>query len=155
MYNELINNATKEYPFIIKHINIKYIPHFHQETEIVYVLDGELTFTLGMFSCKIKKGEICIIPSCFIHNLYTENYSETYVMKLYTIDDLNNIYLENNILTKNDSGYEKLYHYIYNIINENEKKEKYYKLAVNINVDKISYLYLEKESIIRLTVKSN
>ena len=30
MYNELINSATKEYPFLIKHINVKYIPHFHQ-----------------------------------------------------------------------------------------------------------------------------
>ena len=145
MYNELINSATKEYPFLIKHINVKYIPHFHQETEIVYVLDGELTFTLGMYSYIIKKGDICIIPSRLIHNLYTESYSETYVMKLYSIVDFSNIHLENHILTKKDSGYEKLYNYIYDIINENEKKEEYYKLAVNIHAENI-FLFILRET---------
>ena len=83
MYHEQVNNATQTYPFIIEHLNIKYIPHFHQEPEIVYVLDGMLTVSLGAFNCVIKKGDICIIPPDVIHNLYTHAYSKTFVVKLY------------------------------------------------------------------------
>ncbi len=137
MFNELFNNATKEYPFLIEHLNVKYIPHFHKETEIVYVLDGELIFTLGNSTYKIKSGDICIIPPLLIHNLYTEEYSKTFVMKLYSAADLSNIHLQNHIMHPIDSGYNKLYNYIDNIINENKNKEEHYKLAVNINAENI------------------
>lgn len=145
MYNERINNATKEYPFLIKHINVKYIPHFHEETEIVYVLEGELLFTLGMKSYTIKKGDICIIPPQLIHNLYTEIYSETYVIKLFPIVDLTNLRLEKHILTKNDAGYEKLNQYIHSIKRENEEREEYYKLAVNMLSENI-FLFILRET---------
>ena len=145
MYNELINNATKEYPFLIKHISVKYIPHFHEETELVHVLEGELIFTLGMSSYTIKKGDICIIPPCLIHNLYTESYSETYVMKLYPRADLSNLHFDNHILTKKDAGYEKLHKYIHNIKEEDEKKEGHYQLAVNINAENI-FLFILRET---------
>lgn len=42
MYHEVINHATRQYPFLIEHIDVKYIPHFHEEIEIVYVIDGNL-----------------------------------------------------------------------------------------------------------------
>ena len=144
MYNEQINNATKDYPFLIKHINVRYIPHFHEEAELVYVLEGELLFSLGMESYQIKKGDICIIPPHIIHNLYTENYSETFVMKLFPILDLSHICLDNHILKKNDTGYEKLCRYIKNIKDENEKRAAYYKLAVNTNAQHI-FLFILRE----------
>ena len=112
MWNELINSATKEYPFLIKHTNVKYIPHFHQETEIVYMISGELVFTLGMNSYRIREGDICIIPSRLIHNLYTQEQSESFVMKLYSVADLSNIHLENPILRQEDPGYEILRGYV-------------------------------------------
>ncbi|MBQ9859599.1 MAG: helix-turn-helix transcriptional regulator [Clostridia bacterium] len=145
MYNELINNATKDYPFLIKHINVKYIPHFHEETELVYVLEGELLFSLGMESYQIKKGDICIIPPHIIHNLYTEVYSETFVMKLFPILDLSHLRMDNHILKKDDPGYEKLSIYIKNIKDENETRAAYYKLAVNSNVQQV-FLFILRET---------
>lgn len=145
MYNELINNATKEYPFLIKHLNVKYIPHFHQETELVLVTEGELLFTLGMSAYTIKKGDICIIPPHLIHNLYTESYSETYVMKLYPIVDLSSIRLEKHILTEKDLGYDRLRNYILGIFQENEKQEAQHQLAVNIYAESI-FLFILRET---------
>ena len=145
MYNELIHNATEDYPFLIKHINVKYIPHFHKETELVYVLEGELLFHLGMECYQIKKGDICMIPPHIIHNLYTEVYSETFVMKLFPILDLSHLYLDNHILKKGDPGYEKLCGYIKNIKDENETRAAHYKLAVNTNVQQI-FLFILRET---------
>lgn len=150
MFNELFNNATKEYPFLIEHLNVKYIPHFHKETEIVYVLDGELTFTLGNSMYTIKKDDICIIPSGLIHNLYTEDYSKTYVMKLYSVVDLSNIHLENYIVTKNEQGYEKLLSFIKNIMNENSRKDEHHELAVNINAENILLFILRETKYYKL-----
>ena len=145
MYKELINYATKEYPFLIKHVDIRYIPHFHEEAEIVYVLDGELIITLGTNNRIAKKGDICIIPPRIIHNLYTENHSETFVMKLYPIADMNNIYLENNIFSTSDISCRKLLQYITDIMKEDEHKKSHYDLAVNINIQKI-FLWILRET---------
>lgn len=145
MWNELINNATREYPFLIKHLNVRYIPHFHQESEIVYVMKGELTFTLGTVGHIIREGDICIIPSRLIHNLYTEEYSETFVMKLYSVADLSTIHLEQHILHRGDPGYDTLHDYVLTIIAENEKKNKHYQLAVNIYAEKI-FLFILRET---------
>lgn len=144
MYNEQVNYATKDYPFLIKHENVKYIPHFHEETEIVQVLEGELLFTLGIECYSIKAGDICIITPQQIHNLYTETYSLTYVMKLFPIVDLSGLRLETPILTKADPSYEKLNNYIHNIIRENENQEECYKLAVNVQAESI-FLFILRE----------
>lgn len=144
MWNELINSATKEYPFLIKHISVKYIPHFHQETEIVYVMAGELTVTLGVNSYRVREGGICIIPSRMIHNLYTEDYSECFVMKLYSAVDLSNIHLEQYIFRENVCGYEALHGYVEAIIEEHSKKQAHYELAVNILAESIFLFILRK-----------
>lgn len=145
MYNELINTATKEYPFLVNHVNVKYIPHFHEETEIVYVIRGEFVFTLGMLSSIAKEGDICIIPSKMIHNLYTEHYSETFVMKLYSIVDLSNIHLDKYIISQSDPGYQQIHEYICRIMVENDQKNDHYKLAVNINAENI-FLFILRET---------
>ena len=145
MYNELINNATRDYPFLIKHVNVKYIPHFHEETELVYVLEGELLFSLGMESYPIRKGDICIISPHLIHNLYTEAYSETFVMKLFPILDLSNLRLDDPILRKDDPGYEKLCGYIRSIQDEHETRAAHYKLAVNALAEQV-FLFILRET---------
>ena len=79
MYLELINSATPSYPFLKEHKNVRYVPHFHDETEIVYVIKGELELTIGSSRYIVMKDDICIIPTEVIHNLYTYTTSETFV----------------------------------------------------------------------------
>lgn len=136
MYHKQVNNTTQSYPFIIEHLNIKYIPHFHQEPEIVYVLDGILTVSLGTFNC-IKKGDICIIPPDATHNLYTNAYSKTFVIKLYPFIDLSNIGFTHHILIPSHPLYDKLLHCITGILYESNAGRIAYELAVNILADKI------------------
>lgn len=144
MYREFVNNATKTYPFLIEHTDVRYIPHFHEETELVYVSDGELEFTLGTQSYTVKKGDICIIPSGLIHNLYTNTHSSTFVMKLYPIVDLTGIRLNEYIISKGAKSYELIYNCIEEIIKENKEKTPAYELAVNILAEKLFLIVLRE-----------
>ena len=144
MYRELINRASQAYPFLIRHTDVRYIPHFHPETELVYLIDGELTFTLGMQSHTVRTGDICIITPDAIHNLFTENHSTSYVMKLYPAVDLSDILFENTILHPGDPGYDKLQRYILEIMRENETRGAAYELAVNICAESIFLLLLRE-----------
>jgi len=144
MYRELINCATPSYPFLKKHKNVKYVPHFHEETEVVYVIKGELELTLGNSRHIVKTGDICIIPSDVIHNLYTYTISETYVIKLYPIVDLSNIRLQSNVITSNDRCYGVLKEYIDNIMREEDARKDAYELAVNVNAELISIFLLRE-----------
>lgn len=137
MYHEQVNSATQICPFIIEHLNVRFIPHFHREPEIVYVLDGTLTVSLGAFNCVIKKGDICIIPPNAIHNLYTHTYSKTFVIKLYPFFDLSSIGFTHHILNQNHSLYDKLLQYITEILYERDTALIGYELAVNTLAERI------------------
>lgn len=153
MYRELVNYATQTYPFLIKHTDVRYIPHFHEETEIVYVTEGELEFTLGTKSYLIKKGDICIIPSGHIHNLYTYSHSKSFVMKLYPIIDLSGMQLKNYIISQSFHFYDQIVEYITEIISENDSKTQGFELAVNINAEKLFLFILRKMEYVILDKK--
>ena len=137
MYHEVINYATKTYPFLIEHKNVKYIPHFHDELEVVFVLEGSLNVTLSSHSFTLKKDEICIITPGLIHNLYSYKNNKTYVMKLFPITDLSKIPLTNMVLSPGDEDYDTLRGYITDIMHENQNKELGYEISVNISAEKI------------------
>lgn len=163
MYHEVINYATKKYPFLIEHIDVKYIPHFHEETELVYVLEGDLNVTIEDNSFILKKGEICIFTPGLIHNLYSYESNKTFVMKLFNVVDISNIKLINNVVSPGSENYEVLRKYISDIMYENKNKIKGYELSVNISAEKIFLLIirnmnhhlLEHTAQIKLTNKSD
>ena len=144
MFYEHVNSASADYPFLVHHNNIKYIPHFHNETEIVLVEDGELELTLDHNVTTLKKGEIAIIPCKVIHNLYTKKNSKTFVIKLFPIVNLEEVRLKSYILSEKDTLYTELLQLIQNIINENTAKEKEYAIAVNIYAQQIFLFVLRK-----------
>ena len=144
MYRELINRASQAYPFLIQHTDVRYIPHFHPETEVVYVIDGQLTFTLGMQSHTVSAGDICIITPDAIHNLFTEEHSTSYVMKLYPAADLSDIQFEQAIIHPGHRSYDKLHEYILRVMEENETRTPAYELAVNICAESIFLLLLRE-----------
>lgn len=150
MHHEKINYATKKYPFLINHSDLKYIPHFHDETELIYVLEGNLDVTIESKSFTLKEGEICIITPEVIHNLYSYEPNKTFVMKLFPVVDLSNIELANNVIKPNDDNYQVLKNYISEIMSENKNKKLGYELCVNINAEKILLMILRNMKYKRL-----
>lgn len=163
MYHEVINHATKQYPFLIEHIDVKYIPHFHEETELVYVLDGNLNVTIENNSFILKKGEICIITPGLIHNLYSYESNKTFVMKLFPVIDLSNIQLVDTLVSPGSENYGLLRKHVSDIMLENKNKTIGYELSVNISAEKIflliirnmKYRRLEDTAQIKLANKSD
>lgn len=144
MFYEHINSASADYPFLVRHHNVKYIPHLHDETEIVLVEDGEIELALDHNTTVLKKGEIAIIPCKVIHNLYTKKSSKTYVIKLFPIVDIEEIKLKSYILSKKDENYSEIINIIQNIMNEDNAKVSEYELAVNICAEQIFLFILRK-----------
>lgn len=150
MHHEVINFATKQYPFLIEHTDVKYIPHFHDETEIVYVLDGSITVTIENESYILKKQEICIITSGLIHNLYSHEPSRVLVMKLFPVIDLGNVQLAGAVIRPGTKNYDLLKKHISDIMLEDEKKAIGYELSVNISAEKILLLIIRNMEYRRL-----
>lgn len=144
LFKELINTATQTHPFLIEHLDVRYIPHFHEELELVYVLDGELLVTLGSTTYTAQKGDVCIIlPNC-IHNLFTNIHSKTFVTKIYPIAEINNIKLATNIYSADTPICEELKSYLSAMITENHSKESGYELSVNICASNIQLMIIRK-----------
>lgn len=162
MYRELINNASQLHPFLIEHTDIRYIPHFHQEPEIVYVLSGELTCTLGMDNCVMQAGDICVIPPNTVHNLYTPQASKTFVIKVYPIPGLTNIFLHTPMITAENSHHPRLQQFLLEIIREHKSKPIAYETAVNtllnlfflLLIRNVEYYELDSKILIKYTHES-
>lgn len=144
MFHEHINSANASYPFLVHHTNVRYIPHLHNETEIVLVEDGEIELTLDHSITVLKKGEIAIIPCKEIHNLYTNKSSKTFVIKLFPIINIEEIKLKKYILSENDENYSEIFKLIQNIMNEDKAKNNEYELAVNICTSQI-FLFILRQ----------
>ena len=142
MHYETINNASERYPFLIEHQNVKYIPHFHKELELVYVLDGVLEVTIGDNAFSLSKGEICVITSELIHNLYSLKNNRSFVIKIFPYPKLDDIILKSCVIKPSDKIYPSLKTDIESIIKEDKKKELGYELAVNACVQSILLLIL-------------
>ena len=163
MYREAINHATKKYPFLIEHTNVKYIPHFHDEPELLYVIEGSLSVTIESNNFTLKKGDICIFTPGLIHNLYSYDHNRTFVMKMFPVVDLGNIQLCNNTITPDNEVYEELLENVNSIMAENKEKKKGFELCVNICAEKIfltiirdmKYITLENNAQIKLENKSD
>lgn len=150
MYHETINFATKDYPFLVEHTDVKYIPHFHNEPEIVYVIEGKVNVTIENNTHTITEGDICIFTPCLIHNLYSYESSKTFVMKLFPSPYLGNIQLYNNIIHPCDEVYDKLLETIKCIMTENKAKNTGYELCVNICAEKIFLLIIRNMKYLKL-----
>ena len=144
MYKELINSATKTQPFLIEHLNVKYIPHFHGELELVYVLEGQLQLTLGSAVYTMEQEDICIIPPNCIHNLFTHTHSKTVVAKIYSTGDFDHIRLAESILSPGFPVYEELKESLLSMMEENNRKQSGYELSVNMHASNILLLILRK-----------
>ena len=142
---------------------MKYIPHFHEEPEVVYVMDGSISITIENNSFTLNEGDICIFTPELIHNLYSYKPNKTFVMKLFPAVDLKNIQLHNNVVRRGDKAYDEILENIKQIMKENEEKATDYELSVNICAEKIflsiirnmEYSALGKNEQVKLENKSD
>lgn len=130
---EDINKATAEYPYIkITNYDMDYVNHIHEETEVVYVLEGKLGVIVDSNDMMLYDGDICIITPGQVHNLVATDYNKVCIMKLYNYLDLSGLKLHSNIVVREDEAYNQIKSFVDNIISEDFHRHIGYKSAVNI-----------------------
>lgn len=80
---EEIHRAETDKPYVDTAMhNIKYRSHYHEETELVYVVEGSVTLNVEDSSFALVKGDVAIVMPYRIHSLYTVGNSHLYIFKL-------------------------------------------------------------------------
>ncbi len=143
VFFEDIHRATKDFPYFDMHMqNINYLPHFHNEIEIISVRHGEVDITSENENFTAVQGDISIFMPREIHSFSSKNENHVYVMKIYC----------KNSVEKTDFSNFRMVHklaphgsVLNNVINglldriaiETEKKTVGYTFAVNSLTNKI------------------
>lgn len=82
---ERVNYATAEAPFIsAKARNIRSIPHYHREIEVVRCNFGKIKITAFNRNFELKAGDIIFFMPYEIHSIISDVNAEAVVMKIYT-----------------------------------------------------------------------
>lgn len=83
------------YPISFSKYNIKkgngVIPHWHENIEIIYVTEGELTVCLDAEKFYIKSGDVLVVNSNIMHQYSTEIDRSMYYCLIISIDFLNQL----------------------------------------------------------------
>ena len=80
---EEIHRAEADKPYVDTTMHdIKYRPHYHEETELVYVVEGSVTLGVEDSSFALVEGDVAIVLPYRSHSLYTVGNSHLYIFKL-------------------------------------------------------------------------
>ena len=64
-------NYESDLPISIQICNMEnYPPHYHQDIEIIYVLEGELQFRNGPFDYLLVEGDVFTNNRCEVHSMH-------------------------------------------------------------------------------------
>lgn len=133
-----------------------FIPHWHQNPELLYFKKGEASVSIDTEILSAKAGDIVIAPSNYLHKISSDSYTEYYCLipdlefcKKFGIepDSINYIHRISD---------ERLNRKMDNIISEFNKKDSYYKpiiLAEIISLLSYAARYYTAASPVRLRKK--
>jgi len=137
LFYETVHNASADYPYFDEDMrNINYISHFHEEIEIIMVIDGVVEITDGTEHIKAEKDDICVFMPGTIHGFTSTDSNHLYVMKLHCKNseekiDFLNLRLKSCLLEKESPLYNCIYENIHKIALEKKQKKYGYGFAVN------------------------
>jgi|GEM_PF-3250722 quercetin dioxygenase-like cupin family protein len=71
--------------------NKTFIPHFHKQQEIYYIISGEGLLSVNKYDRKVEPGSTAVIPEKAEHSLKNTGYSEMKVFYVFSADSFNEI----------------------------------------------------------------
>ncbi len=85
IFFEDIHKAARDFPYFDSNTkNINYISHFHEETEVVLVLTGEVDIHCEIGSFTAKEGDVCVFFPSEIHNFSSKVKNRLCIMKIHS-----------------------------------------------------------------------
>lgn len=133
---ERVNQATGGYPFLEWNArNLSYIPHLHEEMEVIYAAQGPVTVTAGLCTQQLEEGELYVFMPFEIHDVATQPGSVAYILKLPPHRELPEVdfaavRLGQSRFSPGDPQYGPLKEQVLSIRREDLEREEGYALAV-------------------------
>lgn len=82
---ETIHSASSEFPYFDSNMrNIEYLPHFHRETEIVLVKQGEVDIICENKYFTALTGDVCVFLPGEIHSFASAMPNHLYIAKIHS-----------------------------------------------------------------------
>ena len=147
-FYENIHKASQLEPYIdLQMTNLNYFSHFHNEIELIYVLEGSINLHTNSRNYTIKPNELAIIMPGEIHSYTSEGANRCYIIKFYpsaNVDgaDFSQLRFTEHVVTEEHSFHSKATQLMQNIAAEATAKECGYELSINCDLSSIILLFL-------------
>ncbi len=125
-FYEEIHRAKRDAPYIDTEMtDIQYCAHYHEELEIVVLLDGVVRLTVDGQCTELHTGDIAVVRPFQIHSLETIEHSQLYILKiLSTLFDFSAVERDRSVLSPQEVGYQEIADSIQQLIDEDRLSEE-------------------------------
>ena len=127
---EQIHEATPFEPYIgLDYENFSYLPHYHEEIEILFVKSGKIIVTNNGKSTVLEENDIMVFTPFQLHEYVYTGKNALIIMKIAVPKNFNYHLADGKISTQNPI-YPKVHQIITNIIQEYTQKTDGYTFAI-------------------------
>lgn len=150
IYFEDIHRASEGYPYLdFEMKNINYIAHFHEEIEIIYVVEGTVSVVIDNEDRLLAPKELCFIMPGEIHSLSSPEPCRLYILKILPRTYPDNysflsIRLQDAVVPPDSETYPLFLNAILKIRQEDAAREEGYEYAVGAAVSEIIVTLLRR-----------
>lgn len=120
-FYEEIHRAKRDAPYIDTEMtDIQYCAHYHEELEMVIMLDGVVRLTVDGQCTELRGGDIATVRPFQIHSLETPGVSRLYILKILSpLFDFSAVERDRAVLTPSDPDYAAIADGVQRLIREN------------------------------------
>ena len=122
---ETFNNAAPDFPHVILHSrNLNYVPHIHEEMEILLILSGSIDIVSDNSCFTAGEDDICIFMPGEIHSFTSNVPNSMHIIKLHCKNsaDFSTFRLQSNPLKKDSTLHDPLKTIFFQLIDEADTK---------------------------------
>lgn len=147
-FYENIHKASDQKPYIdLQMTDLNYFSHFHNEIELVYVVEGTVTLHTNSRRYSICPGEIAVIMPGEIHSYTSECVNRCYVIKFYPVTDVegadfSHLRFIEHVITQKHTFHADAQQLMNNVAKEFTERNCGYELAINCDLSNIILLFL-------------
>lgn len=143
---EKVNKGKPYLPYIARNQKVfHYLPHYHAETEIVFMKAGKTALTVDGNCIELTCGEIYVVSPNKIHSFRSVSKSDLYIMKLYTPSSLLDFNLNVHIRTENPL-YAEMAAILNDMIREAEAHLEGREIAMTLHANRFLLMLIRKFS---------
>lgn len=121
-FYEEINRAKADAPYVdTKMTDLQYLAHYHEELEIILMLEGEILLTVDGQCTLLVQGDIAVVRPFQIHSYQTPLHSRLYVIKIQSsYFDFTSVCRDESVLCPGMQEYPVIYHSLMQLVEEHE-----------------------------------